>query len=105
METESSPDFVAEMAKTLPKELTKAQRAILPHCQDWSAPYEVAARRWKGRSISNPARAETLLWELVALDMVEYGPANHTFRISLSGHFALEDAARDPAIRTAKEPK
>jgi hypothetical protein len=78
------------MASSAPK-LTKAQRAIMPHCQDWSAPYEVAARRWKGRSFSNPERAESLLWELVALDLVEYGKANHTFRLNLAGQYALQD--------------
>jgi hypothetical protein len=81
--------------------LTKAQALILPHCPDWSAPYEVAARRWAGSSISNPTRAYILLIELHKLGMVEYEPANGTYRITEAGRAALkEEKSNQPQIPT-----
>ncbi len=70
--------------------LTKARRETLEACLDWSAPYEVAARRRERGSIVYAQRAEAMLKALRAWGLVKYGAANNTYRITVDGLKALK---------------
>lgn len=72
--------------------LTKAQREILECCPDWSAPYEVAQRRReKGVNVFTRQMASRLSG-LHVCGLLEYGPANNTYRITEAGRTALRNA-------------
>ncbi len=70
--------------------LTKAQRETLKHCPDWSAPFEIMYRRREATGeVVSPYGLRTTLGRLRNLGMVEYGPPNDTYRITLEGRTAL----------------
>ena len=77
------------------RRLTEAQRQVLECCPDWSAAWEIAARRARrfGPEVYS-RRTETLLRRLQARGFVEYGEPNQTWSATPAGRAALkqEDA-------------
>ena len=69
--------------------LTKVQREILECCHDWSAPYEVAMRRRdKGVNVFTRQMAKRLSG-LHVCGLLQYGPAQNTYRLTEAGRSAL----------------
>lgn len=67
--------------------LTEAQRNTLRHCLDWSADWEVSARRNVANVLARRTRRVLLVLE--SLDLVEHHEGNNTFRITDAGRAAL----------------
>lgn len=70
--------------------LTRAQRATLFVCPDWSAPFEVMMRRHETTGeIVCPRGLQNTLGRLRNLNLVEYGMCNDTYRITEAGRDLL----------------
>ncbi len=79
--------------------LTKAQREILEHCSDWSAPFEIANRRHA--ATGEPTElCENVLGRLRNLGFVECHRGNWTFRITDAGRAALKEPRSDQQRKT-----
>ena len=71
--------------------LTKAERATLTACPDWSASYEIAHRRNDATGeIVDLGGQHNILVQLRKRGLVEYGPPNNTWRITPTGRAMLE---------------
>jgi hypothetical protein len=74
-------------------ELTRAQRATLLACPDWSAPFEVMHRRHKATgAIVSPRGLRNTLGRLRNLGLVEHSMPNGTYRILPGARSALSNA-------------
>lgn len=65
--------------------LSPAQKAVLRHCLDWSAAFEVAERRNDDGASTNWWRTQDILRALAARGLVRYGEASATYKITDKG--------------------
>lgn len=74
--------------------LTKAEQAYLIAMPDWSARYEIMARLNRPRSFRSSRAVQKMLDRLYHADLIDYGSANDTWRVSEAGRAALEGEGR-----------
>lgn len=80
--------------------LSPAQKAVLRHCLDWSAAFEVAERRNDDGASTNWWRTQDILRALAARGLVRYGEANATYKITDKGRAAI---GLNPATSSIEE--
>lgn len=78
--------------------LSPAQKAVLHHCVDWSAAFEVAERRNDDGASTNWWRVQDILRALQARGLVRYGEANGTYKITDKGRAAIGLSAATSSI-------
>ncbi len=77
------------------RRLTEAQRQVLECCPDWSASWEIAARRTRRFGVEvYSRRTEVLLGRLQSAGLVEYGAPNQVWRITPAGRAKLKQEGR-----------
>lgn len=72
--------------------VTSVQKEIIGCCLDWSAPFEIAARRRDLGVIVYAKNTRAQLLRMVRRGLLEHGKANDTFKATDAGRAALSSA-------------